>query len=73
MFPKLPLPVWLILAALAYLLITCVLGCLAARVRDELERHDLAVRARHQRQSYRESVRRAKERVNSRSRRKLAA
>lgn len=72
--PPLPLFAWLVLAGLVYLLVTCVLSCLAARARNEIERHDLTVRAHKQRHSYRESIRRAKERSSSRqSRQKLAA
>lgn len=49
----LPNLAWLILAAMVYLLITCVLNTLAARIRDEQSRHDLIIQARERRQSCR--------------------
>ena len=51
--PQLPTLAWLTLAALAYLLITCVLNTVATAIRDEQARHDLIVEARQRRLSYR--------------------
>ena len=51
--PNLPMAAWLILAGLAYLLVTCVLNALAIEVRNERERHDLIVQARQRRMEYR--------------------
>ncbi len=62
---ELPLLTWLALGATVYLLVTCILNVLAAEVRREVERHDLVVRSIKQRYSYRNSIRKAKERVNN--------
>ncbi|MEX0744374.1 MAG: hypothetical protein WD118_02125 [Phycisphaeraceae bacterium] len=44
--------VLLLLAALGYVLVTCVLGTLASRVKYACQRHDLVVEARQRRQRY---------------------
>ena len=47
-----PLLMGLILAGLAFLLVTCVLGTLAWQIKTQCERHDLVVEARRRRQNY---------------------
>ena len=44
--PDLPLILWLVIAGLGYTLVTCMLGTLAAMIRNGTERHDLMVAAR---------------------------
>ena len=65
-------PGWLVLGGLAYALVTAVLSVLAARVRDGRERHNVAVRAVEQRQSYRRSVQQARERVQQQQQQRKA-
>lgn len=45
-----------VLGVLAYLLVTCVLGTLAARVKSVQTRHDLIVDARRRRLAYLKSL-----------------
>ncbi|MFA9477460.1 hypothetical protein ACERK3_04040 [Phycisphaerales bacterium AB-hyl4] len=44
--------IWLLIAGLAYVLVTCVVGTLASRVKNERDRHDLVVEARRRRKAY---------------------
>ncbi|MEX0653387.1 MAG: hypothetical protein WDZ31_13600 [Phycisphaeraceae bacterium] len=50
--PTAQMIVWLMMAGLAYVLVTCVLGMLASRVKHACDRHDLLVEARRRRQAY---------------------
>jgi len=62
---ELPWAAWGVLGIGAYILVTCVLSILSAGVRDELERHELAVRTVEQRLSYRRSVQDARDRAQT--------
>ncbi len=56
MSPVPPILIWLILAGLAYCLVTSVAAVLSARAHFETQRHDLIVRSKKMRLEYLNSI-----------------
>ena len=54
--PVLPILIWLILAGLAYCLVTSVVAVLSARAHFETQRHNLIVRSKQMRLEYLNSL-----------------
>ena len=46
----------MLLAGMAYLLVTCTLTTLANRIRQQRNRHDLIVASRHRRREYLDTI-----------------
>lgn len=63
--PPLPTYVWILLGAMAYLLVTGVMRMLAAVAESEITRHDTVRKAHEMRRQYYEQIMNRKNNVNS--------